>query len=125
MGPIPLWSKLPGAADHRAGSYSPDDHDRVARRAVKEVPDGTTISVSNRMGAHLSHRRSVALFPEVGDAEYVVVDLRNPSYGERNGQGDADSPVAREQAAALRALRLEGGYATAFAEDGVVVLRRR
>lgn len=117
MGPLPWWSKLPLGSGYKADTYYPDGHDRVAERAIELVPDGATVSATNQLGAHLSERESVLVFPHVEGADYVVVDEVNPSYGEARGTSD--------QAAAVVSLRRDRRYRLIFAEDGVLVFKAR
>jgi hypothetical protein len=49
------------------------------RDATKLVPSAAAVSVTNRLGAHLSTRRVVHLFPAQRDAEWAVLDMRDPS----------------------------------------------
>lgn len=132
MGPLPAWSWLPGGYEPAERLFDPGPEAEAAGRAVDRVPAGAPVSVGNRMGAHLSERRRVALFPELGEAEYVVVDLRNASFGEANarrgvtaGDPGARGAVARSQQAALQRLLDSGEWRVVFAEAGARVLQRR
>jgi hypothetical protein len=62
-------------APHRESSA------RVAAldEAVALVPGGAPVTVTNRVGAHLSARRIVHLFPAQDESEWAVLDLRDPS----------------------------------------------
>jgi hypothetical protein len=76
------------------------------------------VSATNTLGAHLSERRRVFSFPVVGEARWIAIDSRRPSYRDQ-----ADAPL--RSAAALRRLRASGRWRLVFAEDGILVLRRR
>ncbi len=117
MGPLPVWSELPLGSQYKADSYSPDAHDRIIRRALKLVPEHASVSATNQIGAHLSERERIFTFPTVDDANYVVVDEVNPSYGDARGTSD--------QAAAVVSLRSDSRYRLIFAEDGVLVFRAK
>jgi uncharacterized membrane protein len=49
------------------------------RHAVGLVPPAAPVTVTNRLGAHLSARRTVHLFPARSGAEWAVLDVRDPS----------------------------------------------
>ena len=107
----PLWS----------GKLGPDpvsEHDRVAARALKLVPANAPVTATNGLGAHLSARRRVFSFPVVREAEWVAVDLRNPSNLDR---GSTSSTTA----VPLAQLIQSGDWTRVLDEDGIVVLRRR
>jgi uncharacterized membrane protein len=107
----PLWS----------GELEPDRisaHDRVAQRAVKLLPSDAPVTATNGLGAHLSARRRVFSFPVVREAEWVAVDLRDPSYLDR-------SSTASTTAVPLARLIRSGRWASVLDEDGIVVLQRR
>jgi uncharacterized membrane protein len=107
----PLWS----------GELEPDrlsQHDRVAERAVKLVPPEAPVAATNGLGAHLSARRRVFSFPVVREAEWVAVDLRDPSYLDR-------SSTPSTTAVPLAQLIQSGEWSHVLDDDGIVVLRRR
>lgn len=114
LGPLPY----PGGEDLAADVWRVDEHDRSAERALELVPAGAVVSASNAPGAHLSGRRRVLSFPYRHDAEWIVVDETRPSYADR-----AVAPV--EAAAAVAWLRRDPAWQLVFAEDGVLVFRRR
>ena len=118
LGPIPLWSHVPGGEDLTADVWHVNAHDRTIEQALELVPDGAVVSASNTVGAHLSDRRRILSFPYRGDADWVVVDKRRPSYADR-----AVAPV--EAAAAVAWLERDPAWRTVFERDGVLVFRRR
>ena len=107
-------------ATYREGATSIDRisaHDRVAERGLDLIPEAAPVSATNTLGAHLSERRRVLSFPLLAGAEWIAIDERRPSLGDR-----LDPPGARARIAAVlrnRAWRL------VFEEDGILVLRRR
>ena len=118
LGPIPLWSHVPGGEDLAADVWRVDEHDRIAERALELVPDGAVVSASNTLGAHLSDRRRILSFPYRADADWIVVDERRPSYADR-----AVAPV--EAAVAVTWLKRDPAWRLQFEQDGVLVFRRR
>ena len=46
-----------------------------ADRLVAAVPAGVGVAANNSLAPHLTHRDKLYLLPEVGDAEYIAVDL--------------------------------------------------
>ncbi len=117
LGPVPLWSHVPGGEDLTADIWRVDGHDRTLERALERVPEDAVVSASNAPGAHLSERRRILSFPYRTDADWVVVDERRPSYADR-----AVAPV--ESAAAVAWLKRDPAWRVVFDEDGVLVFRR-
>ena len=98
-------------------------HIAALDRAVALVPEGVPASTSNRVGARLVRRRYLYVLPEVGRAEWVVLDTQD------RWLPDDELPVLAEQPmAVLRALRRrfqdDPGWAQVFSADGVYVFRR-
>jgi uncharacterized membrane protein len=117
-GPNPLWSRVPFGETLAAHDHVVTDHDRVAERAVRRIPPNVSVSATNTLGAHLSERRRVFSFPVLREARWVAVDTTRLSYYDRAvGGARADRALAR--------LRTEPGWRVVFAEDGILVLRRR
>ena len=96
---------------------SADRHDAAARRAVALIPADAAVSATNALGAHLSARRRIFSFPVLGEAEWVAVDERRLTF--------LDSLEPDRARPALAALRRDERWRRVFAEDGVLVFRRR
>jgi uncharacterized membrane protein len=113
LGPLPF--SLPGAAVGRA-AYARTSHDAVLDQAVKLIPPGAVVSVNNNVGAQLSARRVVYVFPAIADAQYVIVDERHPFY--------FDMEDTRLYELALGKLLANRDFRPIFDRDGVYVLKR-
>jgi uncharacterized membrane protein len=61
--------------DYTALSVSKRSHREVVaiRQALKLIPPATPVSASQSIGAYVSTRRSVAVFPQIGSADWVIV----------------------------------------------------
>jgi Predicted membrane protein (DUF2079) len=97
--------------------YRRTEHDRVAAHALAVVPEGEAVSATNTLGAHLSDRRRVLSFPLVRDADWIAIDERRPSLGDRLSPPEAPARIA--------AVRRNPAWEIVFDRDGIVVLRRR
>jgi hypothetical protein len=75
------------------------------------------VSATNGLGAHLSARRRVFSFPVLREAEWAIVDERRLTFLD-----SLDSGRARPH---LTALRGDPAWRRVFAEDGILVFRRR
>jgi uncharacterized membrane protein len=86
------------------------------KRAIALLPGDAAVSASNRIGAHLSERRRIFIFPVRAQADWVVVDQDDPI------SEAATQPAYR---AAVAAILVDPAWAHVFDESGVHVLRRR
>ena len=96
------------------------EHVGALEHAVGLVPDGAAVSVTNRLGSHLSDRRYVYSAPVLGQADWVVLDTKDTwipvTYG---GGADPDG------IAALRdRLEVDPAWRRVFSSDDVYVFRR-
>ena len=91
----------------------------AAREAVKLIPPSAAVSASNSIGAHLSERQRIFLFPVRADADWVVVDKTDPWLALT---GEADDPVRYN--AELGQLRRDRRWRLVFDDDGVLVYKR-
>ena len=89
---------------------------RLAHRAMALVPPNAAVSASNRIGAQLSERRRIFIFPVRAQADWIVVDQDDPI------SEAATQPAYR---AAVAAILVDPAWAHVFDEGGVHVLRRR
>jgi len=115
-GPLPFWQHVPGGSIVRAEQFTlPADREAVLD-GLALIPDDAVVSAGNRLGGHLSARRRILTFPQVADAEWVIVDENRPDVGD-----DVDG---EEQRRRLRELMDSGRFTTEYRREGVVVLRR-
>src|SRR5262249_1478864 len=85
---------------------------RAERHAVSLVPGGVPVSASNIIGAHLSARRRVMVFPVVRQAQWIAVDLDDTEGGL------SFRPV-------IERLRERRTFATVYEAQHIIVMRRR
>ena len=90
------------------------------REAIALVPASAPVTATNRLGAHLSERRVIQLFPELRGAEWAVIDTRNPWLP---GVGEAADPAVFA-ARAVERLDDDPTWQLRFAREGVRVYER-
>jgi len=109
---------------------TPDSDTRTAamREAIELVPPDAPVSVTNRLGAHLSARREIYLFPDRVDAEWAVIDTRDSdSYDVHKSQAllVGGAPFdQRPYSSALALLARDPGWRLVFDLEDVRVYRR-
>ena len=94
-----------------------DAHDAALRRAVALVPGDAAVSTTNALGAHLSARKRILSFPVLERADWVAVDTTRLTF--------LDSLRPERSVGPLADLRRDRSWRLVFAEDGVLVYRRR
>jgi len=65
----PIWSIF------KPQLYFTPQWAKNADSLVESVPADASVAVNNSLAPHLTHRDKLYLLPEVGDAEYIAVDL--------------------------------------------------
>jgi uncharacterized membrane protein len=123
LGPLPLWGSVPlgwAGAPHHA--FRGDDQSRALQRAVAMVPDGVPVAASNAAAAHLSARRRIFLFPEVGNAKWILV-----SGSGRTSLAAAQRKTLRgpQHAARLLVVERDPAWKVVLDQDGIKLFRRR
>lgn len=117
LGPLPMWSHVPGGSTLATREHLVGHHARAAQRLLSTIPPAEPVSATNALGAHLSARRRVFSFPVVREARWVVVDTERPSF--------LDAANAPEDfSLALRRLERSGRFELLREEDGVRLYRR-
>jgi uncharacterized membrane protein len=115
---VALLANVPlGPIPDRIGEYDRTEHDRIAAQGLDIVPPAMSVSATNTFGAHLSERRHVFSYPVVGEAQWIAVDERRPSLGDRLNPPEAPAQIA--------AHRRDPAWRIVFDQDGILVLRRR
>ena len=86
------------------------EHRALLNRAVAMVPAGVSVSADSALGAHLSARPRIYIFPVLRNAQYVLLDSEG-RYG-------------AQRTRALSRLRRDSDYRVLFAQDGVMLFER-
>jgi hypothetical protein len=117
------WARAVGVAPLGARPALPALRVAALGDAVSLVPAGVPVSASNTVGSHLSARRYVYSVPNLGRAEWVVLDLRDPWVVSR------DSPILTNHPEVVRAfagrLARDPAWVKVFERERVLVFRAR
>ncbi len=115
-GPLPWFGPMSAASPQRLAQYDNTATAAALDRAAALIPDDAIVSAGNKPGGHLSSRTRILVFPEIGDADWVIVDRTRPDMYDRL---DADG---FQQALNLVASRPD--FRLVWNQGGVVVFRR-
>lgn len=88
-------------------------HHRLLTRFDAIIPADAAVSTTPSLHPHLAHRQRIYLFPIIGDADYVLVDMA--------GTADMHPGDLKD---ALAELTSSGEFAVADAADGYLLLQR-
>jgi uncharacterized membrane protein len=128
LGPMPGTQHVPlvgwsGAAHIR---FSADPREEALDKAVSIVPDDAIVSASNDLGAHLSARRRVYLFPRktnpADDTQWIVVSGVQEVMNASRHRPTLKPIEYRPRLVAL--IRNKATWREVFTDDGVRVFRR-
>lgn len=114
-------SPIPGSGSPHHG-FTGDAETRAMQEAVDLIPEGVPVSASNPVGAHLSDRERIHLFPLVADAEWVVV-----SRPGRSGRAVTDRQGTLRPGLHLRTLGAmirSPAWERVYTKQGVHVFRK-
>ena len=114
------YPPLPGSVPFIFPETYPSARRAALRDAVALIPSSAPVTATNRLGAHLSERRMIQLFPERRGAKWAAIDTRNPwlpGYGE-----DAADPAVF--ARFVERLDRDPDWQLRFARAGVRVYER-
>jgi len=87
--------------------------------AIAVIPANAAVSAQNRIGGHLSARRTVYLYPYIGAARYVVLDKHGIGY-----LGLNEPPPEKRLFAVAQALLSSPRFRLIFNRGGVLVYER-
>ncbi len=98
----------------------PDAHAAVIRRFMAQLPAAVSVSTMSDIVPHLTTRRTIYLFPDVADAEYLLLDTApQANFWPHEGL------KAREKAIADMLPHIRSGqFGLVGHEDGVLLLKR-
>lgn len=113
------YGRFPGGDRFDAEDFRTTEHHRGAQgfvEAIEALPADTAISAHSPIGAHLTGRKTIYVFPETQDATWIVIDTRDQPW-----------PFTSREAfeARVRWLLTEGGWGVARPyEDGYLLLEK-
>jgi uncharacterized membrane protein len=116
LGPAPIWRWFPGGQTLKANAAHVSGHDLVAERGLRVIPKNASVSASNGLGAHLSERTRILSFPVVERADWLALDLENPSLGDQNA---GDFALRK-----MEAFERDPRWRVVFDHDRIVILKR-
>jgi uncharacterized membrane protein len=116
-GYIRLWRQDPGILAHG----------KRIHEIEKLIPANASLSVQNNIGAHLTHRQRVYIYPLNADkTDYILVDSRLPNKGVFTG--GSLSYVLQMEATDLidkiEKLKTSADHETMYDQDGFVLLKK-
>jgi len=110
-----LYHRSRGATPLAAGFEWPQvtEHHRIGERIIARIPPEAAVSAQWRLNPHVSQRERVYQYPDVRDAEYILLDVTINSWPQHPNDLYRD----------VQAL-LAGEWGVVAAQDGWLLLRR-
>ncbi|TAK36816.1 MAG: DUF2079 domain-containing protein [Chloroflexota bacterium] len=111
-----LNSRAPLSKSFQLRLYQTTEHTRLGLELVSSLPPEASVSAQSDLVPHLTRRRYVYLFPDLKQADYILLDRQGYTY-----------PLSRDDASydqAVAAVLSRGDYETVFDGDGYLLLRR-
>jgi uncharacterized membrane protein len=105
---------IPAGSDFAQARSSNPAHEAKSR-ALRIVPAGARVSASQEIAGYLSARRFVSVFPFTRRARWIVVDVRDTSYG------GSERRFRRQ----VRRYESDPRWRVVYLKRGVAVLRKR
>jgi len=90
QGPLPIWGWIGGWGGSPLHAFTINEDASAIQGAIDIIPPGEPVSATNDAGSHLSARRRIFLFPEMGNANWALI-----SDGKRPRAIAADRPTLR------------------------------
>jgi hypothetical protein len=110
------YGRFPGGGRFDREDYERTDHHRRAATYMARLPSGAAVSAHSAVGAHLTRRERIYVFPEIQDARWILVDTKDHPW-----------PMVSRQAyeRRVRALLTDGRWGLERPyEDGFLLLRK-
>jgi uncharacterized membrane protein len=94
--------------------YRVTEHHRRLTTIIAHIPSAAKVSAQSSLYPHISTRANAYLFPTVGDADYILLDVTGQTY-----------PIASfEYASRIQPLLDDTPFGIVAAEDGYLLLAR-
>lgn len=120
---ISHYQALVPLSDFHARRYEITDHDRLAKRFLRQIPPEVKLSAQGDLAPHVSGRKWIYPFPTILDAEYILLDTTSTLFPVDRFPIDGLSTREAYEEYIRRAIQ-EEGFAIIDAEDGWLLLER-
>lgn len=120
-----LWLIAASVANQRVNGFTPlyegfslpprTAHAQLGHRIAAMIPPDAAVSAGDFMNPLLSNRKNIYLFPDVGDAQYAVVDVSRDNFPLSPGQ----------EMSWVKSLLAGGQWGVVYASDGYALLEKR
>jgi uncharacterized membrane protein len=90
--------------------------EKIAQDLIKMIPEESAVSIEPHLAGHFSQFKTVYLFPDVRDAQWIMLDIWYGSY-------PIYLPPERTQAV-WNAIRVDPSWETVAARDGILLLKK-
>lgn len=111
---------VPGSQEFVFAPREPSARIEAMRQAMSRVPPTAAVTSTNRLGAHLSARRQVFLFPERSAAEWIILDTSDEWL-----QVSGEEVDATRFRSLLLALEDDASWNLVFDREGIRLYRKR
>jgi len=82
-----FYTITPLAKYYSWSDYKPSVHAKIISEVKKIIPNNASLSVQHNLGPHFTDRRQLYSLPKkIGEADYILIDVYNPYYGESDKQ---------------------------------------
>src|SRR5207237_3701293 len=85
-----VWLLVASVANQRVNGFTPlyegfalpqvTYHDRVGYQVLDMIPRNAAVAADDYLNDHLSDRRNIYLFPDIGDAQYAGVAVSRHNF---------------------------------------------
>jgi uncharacterized membrane protein len=110
-----VWPPIPGGHQYLFSDPEPPERIAAMTAAVRLIPPGAPVTVSNRLGAHLSEREAVYTVPRRSRSEWIAIDIRDTGFEGVDKDGFAFF---------VKQLDADARWTRVFDREGVRVYRR-
>ena len=111
-----LWYDKVNTVFYEKEHYDTDLNIKAIYAKLKDIPDDVTISVGSALAPHLFRRKKIYLFPNVKDAEYIVL-----LYGNDKFTFPLKKDKFREK---VSYYTTEGGFEKIYNQNKLMILKR-
>jgi uncharacterized membrane protein len=93
----------------------PSKHDLAAQACLGKIPDQAAVSAQGHLVPHLAHREKIYMFPDVQDAQYIILDKRGNHW-----------PMSAEQFnREMDKIESSSEYAMIYEKDNYCIYKRK
>ena len=124
-----IYTVTPLSKHYSWKNYRPSEHAKLLKEVKKKIPSDASLAVQHNLGPHFTQRQKLYNLPKkIDEAEYLLIDVYNPYYGQSKkqfyGMVNVLAMTIDNWAKMIKYIFEDEGYGLIYEKDGYFIFQK-